>query len=243
MSNSEATIARLQNQVAKLTHDMALLRVENHVLRVKNGQVQQDVMVGGKEGGEDGEDGLGGLASEVRQALLEWGDVAAVLQAVVGRNDGRNDGRNEEQAEQGEQDNRLFVFCHEMMVWSVQRWVGGQRGTDLVLDLPHRLLREVVERDQAWCLKRVDAIVGFMETLAGVYSMRGGLEEIVRLVLDRWVRGASEVGSPASVFLDKFLSSDVIRRTFLMREACRACLRRMELLIRGVLGTGLADGK
>lgn len=228
VSNSEATIARLQSQVATLTHGMAMLRIENHVLRVKNGQVQQEVIVGGKDDGDD--ERTGSLASGVRQSLLEWSDIAAVLQSM------------DEPDELDELDvqvarrNHLFVFCHEMMVWSVQRWIRGRSRADLMLDGPHRLLREVMERDQAWCTKRVDSIVGFMESMVGVHSMRGGLEEIVRLVLNRWWQGTDEAGSLAGVFLDKFVSSDVIRCTLLMREACMACSRGMERLVKDVLG-------
>ncbi len=123
-----------------------------------------------------------------------------------------------------------------MMVWSVQRWVGGRGRADLVLEGPHRLLRDVMEQDQAWCMNRVDAIVQFIESTVDVYSMRDGLEETVRMVLDRWWQGADEAGSPVRVFLDKFVSSDAIRCTLLMREACRACLRGMERLVRDVLG-------
>ena len=254
----ESTIVTLQNQVAKLRQQIGMLRIENHVLRVRNGEVLQEMI---REGTMDGSRASPESVSGdgVRRSLLEWGEVAAALQMNPGMLD-----QMDATHMTGEMDvvdvlgtveagtgavpaskcDLLFVFCHELMVWSIQRWIRSRSGGDMVLEGPGSILREVVRRDEEWCLNRVDALVLFIESLIGVRCMRGTLAELVRDVLGRWCDGNVGEGGGLvdaaepleNVLMDRFVSSDAVRSALLMPEACGVCLDRLQRFIRDGLG-------
>ena len=258
----ESTIVTLQNQVAKLRQQIGMLRIENHVLRVRNGEVLQEMI---REGTMDGSraspESISG--DGVRRSLLEWGEVAAALQMNPGMLDqmdathmtGKMDvvdvlGTIEAGtgAVPASKCDLLFVFCHELMVWSIQRWIRSRSGGDMVLESPGSILREVVRRDEGWCSKRVDVLVMLIESLIGVRCMRGTLAELVRDVLGRWCDGnfaedggLVDAAEPLeNVLMDRFVSSDAVRSALLMPEACGVCLDRLQRFIRDGLGVSRA---
>lgn len=245
----ETTIAALQNEVAKLKHTVATLKVENHVLRVKNGQVQQGVTQGRGtpvHGGDADETPVGATVpvDRVMRSLEAWGEAAAMAArgAVFG------DDVTGDPCDSTNSGDALLHFCHDMMVWSVQRWIGGRSGGDLVLEAPGCVLLEAVERDHVWCAERLDVIVAFIESTLGVEVLRGAHEEIVELALRRWCDGReqntttdlalpdnAEWDALYSDFLTKMVASDGIRGELLMPSASHLCLERLQRLIDDVL--------
>lgn len=205
----ESTISQLQAEVAELKKTVASLRLQNNVLRVRNGEVQRSL------------DHPTPSATDVRRSLSSWGALATSLDdaspallhdlLLFSAKDWIN-GRND----------LLLLDPGLVLVAAVQRdheWCADRMeaivafmqstlGVEALRDAHEQVVRIVLRR---WC------------------TIGGG---------DEWDGGDGGDGGHYSRFLTVLAESDGIRGELLLRAACRLCLELLQGVVSEVLGEG-----
>jgi hypothetical protein len=238
LQSQELAVQGYQNELATLKQEIGRLKIENHVLRVRNGEVRNWAkssafsrnIDSGHEGSQD---------ERVQRILLKWGLVASRVSE------------------------KHMAFLHGCLVWSVQQWIGNHGNGRFVVEAPGSVLaaiiREAVSSDDLLIgVDRLDDIVGLIESMMVSRDGRcnneqedrleGGdlkdgediiqVAEAVDFVLRCYFDGNKREhgGIFAEKLLDRMVQNDMVRCMMVTRLACSLCMERFNALANEILG-------